>query len=76
MTRKRKKNRKSRAGGARSSVNLSPQALEAQARAHLQAGKHREAIIDFKRLLEQEQRPEWLDLLAEAYAGRAQGLAE
>ncbi|MGD8588271.1 MAG: hypothetical protein PVG22_05515 [Chromatiales bacterium] len=76
MTRKRKKSRKSRAGQAHSPVNLSPAALEAQARAQLQAGKYREAITGFKRLLEQEKRPEWRDSLADAYAGRAQGLAD
>ncbi len=76
MTRKRKKNRKSRAAGVHSSVSLSLEALEAQGRKHLQAGRYREAISDFKRLLQQEERPEWLEPLAEAYAGRAQGLAD
>ncbi|MEN8166998.1 MAG: tetratricopeptide repeat protein [Pseudomonadota bacterium] len=76
MARKRKKNRKSRAGSANLPVNLSLEELEAQGGKHLRAGKYREAVTAFKRMLQQENRPEWLESLAEAYAGRAQGLAD
>lgn len=42
----------------------------------MQAGKYREAVAAFKEMLRQEQRPEWIEALAEAYAGRARGLAD
>lgn len=75
MTRRRKKNRKSRAGASKSQAGPTLEQLETQARNLLQAGKHREAIAALKRLLHLEQRPEWTESLAQAYAGRAHGLA-
>ncbi len=57
-------------------VNLSLEELETQGKNLLQAGKYREAVTAFKSMLQQENRPEWLESLAEAYAGRAQGLAD
>jgi tetratricopeptide (TPR) repeat protein len=76
MVRKRKKSRKSRAAGSRPQARLSLEALEARGGDLLQAGKYKEAITVFKQILQQEQRPEWIESLAEAYAGRARGLAD
>jgi len=75
MARKRKKNRKSRAGSSKLPVRLSLEALETRGRSLLQTGNYKEAIAAFKAMLQQEQRPEWIESLAEAYAGRARGLA-
>ncbi|MBI4753914.1 MAG: tetratricopeptide repeat protein [Betaproteobacteria bacterium] len=47
----------------------------ARAQAALSQGRYREAVELHKELLKGERRPEWLDCLAQAYAGRAEGLA-
>lgn len=53
-----------------------PERLDAPARAQvaLGQGRFREAVELYKELLKGERRPEWLDGLARAYAGRAEGL--
>lgn len=50
--------------------------LETRAAAALAAGRHREAIEFYKELIKQERRREWVDGLAESYAGRAGELAK
>lgn len=50
--------------------------LTEQAAAHLQAGRFREAVEDYKQLLKREPRPEWREALADAYLGRAGQLAD
>ena len=46
-----------------------------RARQALDAGRYRDAIEFFKDLLKSERRPEWVDALAQSYAGRAAELA-
>src|ERR687895_556842 len=75
MSRKRKR-RKHRSAQAGQPAVLSPQAMAYKAQAELTAGHYREAIELFKALLKQEPRPEWVDALAQAYQGRAVGLAD
>lgn len=53
----------------------SSDAQERLALVHLEKGRYRDAIDAFKALLKTQRRPEWLEGLASAYAGRAQGLA-
>ncbi len=76
MARKRKKIRKPRVGSSTHQVRLSLEELEAQGRNLLQAGKYKDAVATLKAMLQQEQRPEWIEFLAEAYVGRARGLAD
>ncbi len=51
------------------------EALEHAARVHLEKGRYRDAVDGYKALLKTERRPQWLAGLANAYAGRANGLA-
>ncbi|MDN5849602.1 MAG: hypothetical protein L0H63_08150 [Nitrococcus sp.] len=54
------------------------QGQEALARAaaeHLACGRFKDAVADYKRLVKEERRPQWLDGLARSYAGRAEQLA-
>jgi tetratricopeptide (TPR) repeat protein len=75
MSHKRKR-RKHRSAQAGQPAVLSSQAMAHKAQAELTAGHYREAIELFKALLKQELRPEWVDALAQAYQGRAVGLAD
>jgi tetratricopeptide (TPR) repeat protein len=50
--------------------------VESRARQALDGARHREAVELYKELLKQERRPEWVDGLAESYAGRARELAD
>jgi len=75
MAVRRKKKRGSRASGSKALKQLSLEALESHAGELLQAGKYKEAIAAYKLLLQRERRPAWFDAMAEAYAGRARGLA-
>ena len=61
----------------RSSQAASRQSLtpEGQAKQALEAGNYRAAVEYYKALLKQEPRKEWVDGLAESYAGRADELA-
>jgi tetratricopeptide (TPR) repeat protein len=76
MARKRNRNRKHRAGTRKPRANLTQEELEARGIRLLAAGRFREAVADFKNLLQQERRPAWVESLAAAYAGRARGLAD
>ena len=49
--------------------------LVAAAAEHLDSGRFKDAAADYKQLLKDAQRPEWIRGLAEAYAGRAEHLA-
>lgn len=62
-------------GGKPSPTASDPAALPGRAAAALAAGQFKEAMEGYKELLKRERRPEWLDALAEAYAGRARQLA-
>jgi len=64
-----RKKRKSQAG------RQSTAALAAQAESHLHAGRFREAMDGYKKLLKHEQRPQWREALADAYLGRAEQVA-
>ena len=76
MARKRNRNRKPRAGAGKPRAGLSREELEARGISLLAAGRFREALADFKKLLQQERRPAWVASLATAYEGRARGLAD
>jgi hypothetical protein len=58
-----------------SAVSSDVSAREIDAVTHLEKERYRDAIEAFKGLLKQEKRPEWIDGLAAAYAGRALALA-
>ncbi|MFV0278825.1 MAG: hypothetical protein ACK5HY_16825, partial [Parahaliea sp.] len=75
MSGKRKKSRKPRSRRGKPSPELTQEQRIIKARELLGAGKYREAIAAFKALLKDERRDDWLDALAEAYAGRAHALA-
>ncbi|MFZ4536982.1 hypothetical protein [Propionivibrio sp.] len=49
---------------------------ERTALVHLEKGRYRDAVACFKALLRSERRPQWIAGLADAYSGRAQGLAD
>lgn len=66
--------RKQPAAAAIQSADTPPAVDEADN--HLAKGRYREAIDAYKKKLKQERRPEWLDGLAAAYAGRAQALVD
>jgi tetratricopeptide (TPR) repeat protein len=76
MARKRSRNRKNRAGARKPRASLTQDQLEDRGIRLLAAGRFREAVADFKGLLQQERRPAWVESLAAAYAGRARGLAD
>ena len=61
--------------GKREPSNAGPEALERQAYENLKHGRHRDAIANFKQLLELEARDAWRQALADAYAGRARELS-
>jgi tetratricopeptide (TPR) repeat protein len=69
---KKQKRRSVRGGGRRGAP--SPDAIERQARADLDAGRYRDAIGHLKELLKLEARADWQAALADAYAGRAREL--
>jgi tetratricopeptide (TPR) repeat protein len=75
MVRKRKKVRRPRAGGHKPQARLSVEELQARGLSQLEARRYKEAVGAFKDLLRQERRPEWVESLAAAYAGRARELA-
>jgi len=52
------------------------EAQESIARAHLEKGRFREAVVGYKALLKTERRAEWVAGLANAYSGRAHALAD
>lgn len=64
-----------RPGKPAASPAASVEVLEHTAQVHLEKGRHRDAVDAYKTLLKTERRPQWLAGLANAYAGRAQGLA-
>ena len=69
------KHKQRRGGGASSIHTLDiPALIETAARAQA-GGRYREAVEAYKELLKREQRPEWTEGLAAAYAGRACDLA-
>ena len=71
MARKARRNpRRKSAGG-----NSPPETLALDVEGHLGAGRYRDAVEGYKRLLKLEQRDEWIEGLARAYAGRAEELA-
>lgn len=76
MSRRRKKARRARVDGRRSTVDATPGELEARGREALEAGRHRDAIAAFKELVRREPHPDWVEALAQAYSGRARGLAD
>ncbi|WP_291992978.1 hypothetical protein [Candidatus Accumulibacter sp. ACC003] len=66
---------KKRTTATRSAPGAAPLSPEVRARQALDAAHYREAIELHKALLKQERRGEWLDGLADSYAGRAAELA-
>ncbi len=76
MTRRRNKPRQRRTTYRK---GIRPEGLPvdryATTQAALAAGRHRDAIAGFKELLKTGRRPEWLEGLSQAYAGRAADLA-
>lgn len=69
MARRKKRSR------SRQAKADSPEAMARAAAEHLERGAFKDAAADYKRLLKQTRRPEWVQGLAQAYAGRAQHLA-
>lgn len=61
--------------GARQALPGAALSPEVRARQALDAGRYRDAIEFYKELLKSERRPEWVDALAQSYAGRATELA-
>ncbi len=59
----------------RNMAQLTPEAREQQAIQSLEAGQFKEAIAHCKELLKLDRRPEWVEMLAKAYRGRASNLA-
>lgn len=55
--------------------SASGEALARAASEHLASGRFRDAVDSYKRLVKEERRPQWVDGLARAYAGRAEQLA-
>jgi tetratricopeptide (TPR) repeat protein len=53
-----------------------PDAQERMALLHVEKGRFREAVVCYKALLKNERRAGWVTGLANAYSGRAQGLAD
>ncbi|GAB6043086.1 tetratricopeptide repeat protein [Endothiovibrio diazotrophicus] len=72
MARRKEKNRKTGRGAP---TALDTPTLDQRASGAKEAGHFREAVELYKELLKRERRPEWLDGLAEGYAGRARELA-
>lgn len=71
-----KKRNKRSARNKTSPAALSPAELENAAQEAMQRGRFRDAIAHFKSLLKQAPQAEWREGLAQAYAGRADALAE
>ncbi|MCF6356086.1 MAG: hypothetical protein L3J26_13475 [Candidatus Polarisedimenticolaceae bacterium] len=76
MPRKRKKTRKQSQHRKQNVAQLTPEAREQQAIQSLEAGQFKEVIAHCKELLKLERRPEWVEMLAKAYRGRASNLAD
>jgi tetratricopeptide (TPR) repeat protein len=53
----------------------STEELASTAAEHLDGGRFKDAVDDYKRLVKAERREQWVDGLAQAYAGRAEQLA-
>ncbi len=76
MPRKRKKIRKQSQHRKKNIAQLTPETREQQAIQSLEAGQFKEVIAHCKELLKLERRPEWVEMLAKAYQGRASNLAD
>lgn len=74
MARKSQKVRNQRHKAA-SLGNLSPDALLEKGNLFLRQGKYQDAILTFKQLLKQDENPEILQALLQAYLGRIESLA-
>ena len=72
---RRKRHNKQKRGGHKTPRDLSLEQLEKRALQRVESGHFKISIADLKELLKREQRAEWQDVLATAYAGRAAELA-